>query len=751
MMYSERIISNMKASLNCVFLGKTFSDSFTVNVNETNTIGDSNIDYDSLKIGDIKSIIWNRKKAFIEDSDLMNLWKVDIALSDELEYFNEENIENKVEKLVPIHLFSKYFPDEDAIAKSLIIVQVPAVTDYPNKRLRLDFNNIPLDLEQPPTPLLLTCGSDWDYQESPELEKVLRKDVRGLYDVFKKSYRDKSNTPIFFMVSGAGCGKSRNATEFPKILRKIFKDDPELGPRLLDALVFNIPLENGTLLNTREERKANVAIAKRMLYQIQSQEIRWTKIRDDTQALSIDDVLMRCAKQKGVKLKELTVILIIDGLQVALENINDGMDKSSLFYSFMNEIALLVTSNDSPFVIACCTATLARPFNEIIAVSHQRRTFLPIRPLCPPQRDGNPIFKNTPLHNMLINDMGGNGRALEALELALEDIDFENSSFVLIAEKVFFHLRDHYSEWISHTRYLTPVLRAIMTHTTLAASEHIPGTNILPEDLSKLGLVKFERNHELNDKGTLTCPYVWLWLMANASDDKILRNWNFKYYKELQADGDPTIPPGCQFWQHFEHFIASFRVLKSNLFEINKEIKLQDIHAGAKHNFGTATIKNIPLSLEKATRQQSTKSSAYSANKTVTCKKESHQCKCLKSTIVSQKTFDQEREKASDKDDIFILYTRGRSDVKNLPSLSAIVDCDCWKSYFGPFVGRAFLLVGSDKFNINNCTRSELTSIFGIGVKRAELLESLRPYNDLEDCFNKTRISRKFLINFRFD
>jgi len=285
-----------------------------------------------------------------------------------------------------------------------------------------------------------------------------------------------------------------------------------------------------------------------------------------------------------------------------------------------------------------------------------------------------------------------------------------------------------------------------------------------------------------------------LWLMANSSkSDGILRNWNFKYYSELQSnDGDPTIPPGCQFWQHFEHFIASFRVLKSNVFETGREMKLQDIHAGAKHNFGTATIMNKPLSLEKATRQQSTKSSGYSANKTVTCKRgdgqidfdlidasaciingssapagdsfcpiyfanssklhiESHQCKCLKLTTVNQTKFDEEREKACDKDDIFILYTCGRSNVENLSPLSAIVDRDCWKPYFGPFVGRAFLIVENDKFNANNCTISELTSVFGIGVKRAKLLKSLRPYDDLEDCFNKTRISRKFLINFRFD
>ena len=46
--------------------------------------------------------------------------------------------------------------------------------DYPNKRPRLDFNNIPLDLERPPTPLLNPDGLSWDYQESPKLEEELR-------------------------------------------------------------------------------------------------------------------------------------------------------------------------------------------------------------------------------------------------------------------------------------------------------------------------------------------------------------------------------------------------------------------------------------------------------------------------------------------------------------------------------------------------------------------------------------------------
>ncbi|CAG8460423.1 3945_t:CDS:2 [Funneliformis caledonium] len=72
-------------------------------------------------------------------------------------------------------------------------------------------------VERPPMPLLYTDGRLWDYQES-----------------FKNG-RGKTNIPMFCMVSGAECGKSRNSTEIPKILRKMFVSDPELGLRLQEA------------------------------------------------------------------------------------------------------------------------------------------------------------------------------------------------------------------------------------------------------------------------------------------------------------------------------------------------------------------------------------------------------------------------------------------------------------------------------------------------------------------------------------
>src|SRR2546423_8091575 len=106
------------------------------------------------------------------------------------------------------------------------------------------------------------------------------------------------------------------STEIPKILRRIFVNDLKLRSRLEDALIFAITLENGTKINLSTETDSNVSISKRMLYQLQDQ-LLWNEIRDDMQTLSITDVLKRCANQKNVALKKLTVII----------NENDGMDK----------------------------------------------------------------------------------------------------------------------------------------------------------------------------------------------------------------------------------------------------------------------------------------------------------------------------------------------------------------------------------------------------------------------------------------
>jgi hypothetical protein len=90
----------MWASLNCLLLGKTsFDDAFAINVVNVTEINCVTVEFDDLKISDLKFLIWNREKDTlgIDDPDIMKLWKVDVAESEEYrleEFKDDEN--NKI-------------------------------------------------------------------------------------------------------------------------------------------------------------------------------------------------------------------------------------------------------------------------------------------------------------------------------------------------------------------------------------------------------------------------------------------------------------------------------------------------------------------------------------------------------------------------------------------------------------------------------------------------------------------------------
>jgi len=65
---------------------------------------------------------------------------------------------------------------------------------------------------------------------------------------------------------------------------------------------------------------------------------------------------------------------------------------------------------------------------------------------------------------MLINDMGGHGRALESLEIAIRGKDLDNCNFADLMDSICLSLTDCYSEWVNQTTYLKPVLHLILTH-----------------------------------------------------------------------------------------------------------------------------------------------------------------------------------------------------------------------------------------------------------------------------------------------
>jgi hypothetical protein len=125
----------MKVSLNCLLLENlSFNNAFTVNVNEKNNIGNSQVDYEKLTIGDLKYLILDNKKNTLGNIDYanLNLWKVNIAYDNKDKLKNvttEGDIEKKLEgeELIPTFLLEKYFPsDQPIVLENIhIIVQAP--------------------------------------------------------------------------------------------------------------------------------------------------------------------------------------------------------------------------------------------------------------------------------------------------------------------------------------------------------------------------------------------------------------------------------------------------------------------------------------------------------------------------------------------------------------------------------------------------------------------------------------------------
>ena len=85
---------------------------------------------------------------------------------------------------------------------------------------------------------------------------------------FNKKQLDKNTASLFLMLSGAGTGKSRNATEFHGTLIE-FSKSQGLKDRLKKAMVFLITLENGkTPIDTEFSKGVESIISARMLAQV---------------------------------------------------------------------------------------------------------------------------------------------------------------------------------------------------------------------------------------------------------------------------------------------------------------------------------------------------------------------------------------------------------------------------------------------------------------------------------------------------
>ncbi|RUS14132.1 hypothetical protein BC937DRAFT_94287 [Endogone sp. FLAS-F59071] len=458
------------------------------------------------------------------------------------------------------------------------------------------------------------------------------------------------------------------------------------------------------------------------------------------------------AKHNKLKLKDATIILVVDGMQNLITSYEDGLNADSLFYKTLINIGNL--GQKGAFLLPCCTATVSRPIEQSLKPSNRRRIYLPVTPLEPPTLNENGIIQSAfqmdeIIMKILVGDCGGHGRALEILWNLTKDLNITKCDVGGLMRMLRSNLAEIYKSALPNETDALAIVRAVLAHHRLADDKYIPNTKKFPDQVVAPGLIRYEQTQD--GFGYLHVPYIWLWMMAErTSGEVLLPGWQFDDYNALLAKEDQTLPPHCS-WEDFEKFNARYRCIKSFAQEDGKLTKISNIHYGARlegdiifvnhhldviasmNQIKTNTSKEnsvnwiVKLNEENSINMREYKHVAINAKSaesgdtvlsldTSPPANEIQQYKLFTNSTVQQKNFDEELKKAASDKDFFILFTTQEKECKiKLSNNSGIVDRSNWLKYFGPFSGRAFAYGVEDTLNINKSSFTTLQLVNGVG------------------------------------
>ena len=132
--------------------------------------------------------------------------------------------------------------------------------------------------------------------------------------------------------------------------------------------------------------------------------------------------------------------------------------------------------------------------------------------------------------------------------------------------------------------------------------------------------------------------------------------------------------------------------------------------------------------------------------------REIHQFKLVSEPKLSAAVMLEERGKAANPDDIFLIYsTFDNVDLDSIPPRTGVVVKSNFSEYFGPFASRAIYLSHRTLPNANTSTRTQLLLLEGIGSVYADrIIEARfsRPFLDVDDLHGRTGIPKKSLNCF---
>ncbi|KAL3667567.1 hypothetical protein V7S43_007121 [Phytophthora oleae] len=605
--------------------------------------------------------------------------------------------------------------------------------------------------------LVSSAGATWDFQNPLDNDK-LSDAIREHYDAWSIGSHDKISHPLFVCLSGPGTGKSRVLDEFPTLVKeRLFAEENENSEmmRLLEtAFTFKVTFENGT---TKRFQFSNPeqAIGTRMLYQLQN-ELAWTDFAEDTSRhCKPNEVIAKLSKITDTPERDMCVILCVDSMQ-KLKHENGSKD--SEFYEAMGALSDLVNSSKC-WVIVVFSATIFSPVDEFLAESAQWRYQVPTAVLSRPTVYGEDIFAafdGNELVALLIDDMGGLGRAVEILYGVMRNAR-QPVQFVPVLTAVLWKLRSKYPGIDKEMKDMQEVFLAIIARRQVDKYSRFGKLSL--DQVISTGLVRRE------DK-FLTCPYVLYLLVDSPSSPWSNDN---SYAPKAREEVKP--------WQTWETFNCKFRALKS--VACMGEVNWKDIHCEARFGRGcdrlviekprqySLCVKKMKTDLEEGFADGDICScgndpgryflyqpaAGSESGDAFTCVKdvkdgffhEVHQYKSLQNKFL-QKDLMLEKAKAVGKDDLFLLYCTSEveGDIESLKNC-AVVDSTCWKEYYGPFAARAFYVSTVPPPDLNTSPELNLQLVPGIGPVTSKKIAEKRPYSSFEDAHEKTGVNMKTL------
>jgi len=237
------------------------------------------------------------------------------------------------------------------------------------------------------------------------------------------------------------------------------------------------------------------------------------------------------------------------------------------------------------------------PFERALADSSQVRVYLH-----PPALRGDQVLSTrTRIGKQLVEDMGGHGRALEALTEVLQahnDQSLEEMDPTILFDKVCEALQRRYGEIFDSPLFrdakaCQEVLVGILLCRTFGFSENIAQTNLTVDELHSFGLFRLTRDD------CLSCPFILLVMLMRKISKQHGGLDNF----------DEHFTCSVLVWQPFEQLVALHHLVKSIAYR-EIPVHLSRFHYGA--HFGPITfvvIKELnSRTIVEAVRQHDTKS-----------------------------------------------------------------------------------------------------------------------------------------------